>query len=129
MLSVSGLITLGAAVVLVYILYITRGAGSIEALITAIPAALTALVTGILVLIWRESGANVRVARARVELLHRQRIRMLFLLGKHLPSEQLNLPALVAEANLMLTFIRVGSEPVTENSALPTSGPLPTPQS
>lgn len=108
MLAASGLIALIAGIVMVQILQTKPNSNG--PLIAAIVSGLSALVTGILALIWRESGSNVRVARARVELLHRQRIRMLFLLGKHPPDLKLDLSKLVAEANQILAFIRIGTD-------------------
>ena len=117
MLALSGIITLAAGIIMIQLMggnHNEEGSEASHLLITSVAAALPAIVTEILFKIWIETGKSVQNARARVELLHRQRIRMLFLLGRRNPHEALNISELVTEANLILNYIRVGSEaPVT----------------
>jgi hypothetical protein len=111
MLAISGLITITASMALA--LLITDRPGqhqSDHAMVTAVATALPALVTGILVKIWLETGANVSHARTRREHLYRQRIRLLLLLGNSDSSQPLDLPKLVESSSLILSYLRIGGE-------------------
>jgi hypothetical protein len=111
MLAISGLITLIAGLIMLYILQLSSAdqkTGSAVSLIAAIGTALPALVTGILVKIWLETGKLLQKARGRLDQLHRQRIRMLFLIGRYEPSDKKDMAKLVAEANLVLRFLHIG---------------------
>jgi hypothetical protein len=111
MLAFSGLITLIAGLIMLYILQLSSAnakTGSAVSLIAAIGTALPALVTGILVKIWLETGKLLQKARGRLDQLHRQRIRMLFLIGSYEPGQIKNMHKVVTDANLLLRFLHIG---------------------
>lgn len=135
LLSVSGVITILAGLIMLYLLQngelSAAGAESSKTLIAAIATGLPALVTGILVKIWLETGTNLQRSRLRAEQLSRQRIRMLLLIGNRTVEQLRDLSGVVADSNLVLQYLRIGKEslPVAAVPEPPTPDVPPTPPS
>jgi hypothetical protein len=97
-LAVSGLITIGAALLVIF----SRSEGDVK-WIEAVGVTLPALVTGVLLKIWLETRDNLDKTRQRTDTIYRQRIRLLLLTGNH--SKGSKLPDSIALNRQILDYI------------------------
>jgi len=110
-LAVSGLITIGAAMLVIF-----RGAEADVKWIEAVGVTLPALVTGVLLKIWLETRDNLDRTRQRTDTIYRQRLRLLLLIGNHCKGSKL--PDSIALNRQILDYINLSELP-DETAAAP----------
>ena len=112
-LALSGLLTVVAAILVIF--------GGVEKnlrWIEAIGVTLPALVTGIILKIWLETRENLDETRKRTDRIYRERIRLLFLVAKHVDSRKTSLTDSIALNRQILDYINLSELP-DETAAAP----------